>query len=234
MFSLILILSLFILTPCEYYKKLAKYDSVNVAPNTHVYLDISSFKTGDTITIEIDMDVFFGDDKNKKQYDFQIDQVSASSYSDYNSWKYLRPVNNSNVSCSGWDCAFTWNEIKRAGSNYIFIIPPSPFSDYEFFEKTIKIRHMGGLSAGQIAGIVVGVVVFVGAFALIIYCCVRRQVIRGGVVPQPGVPITTYTQPIVTTTPIISVPPPAYPSPVQPGYQAPPVQPQYYQAPPVY
>ena len=81
---------------------------------------------------------------------------------------------------------------------------------------------MGGLSAGQIAGIVVGVVVFVALLALIIYCCIRNK-IRGAVIPQPEVTITTYTQPIVTTTPIISVPPPAYPSPVQPIYQAPPI-----------
>ncbi len=137
-------------------------------------------------------------------------------------------MKNANVSCSGYNCAFTWNEIKRSGSKYIFIIPPSPFSSYELFEKTIKIRHMGGLSAGQIAGIVVGVVVFVALLALIIYCCIKRQ-IRGAVIPQPEVTITTYTQPIVTTTPIISVPPPAYPSPVQPIYQAPP-----YQPPPIY
>ena len=98
MISFILILSLLMLVPCSYYKKLAKYDSVSVAPNTHVYLEISSFKTGDTITIEIDMDVFFGSSENKKKYDFQIDQVPANSYSDSYYWNKLRPVSNSNVS----------------------------------------------------------------------------------------------------------------------------------------
>ena len=227
MVSFILILSLLILVPCSYYKKLAKYDSVSVAPNTHVYLDISSFKTGDTITIEIDMNVFFGSSENKKQYDFQIDQVSASSYADDSYWNNLRPVSNSNVSCSRSDCAFTWNEIKRSGIKYIFIIPLSPFDSYERHEKTIKIRHMGGLSAGQIAGIVVGVVVFVALLALIIFCCIRKK-IREAVIPKPGVTISTYTQPI-DTTPIISISPPTYPSPVQPTYQVPP-----YQLPPIY
>ena len=71
MISFIVILSLFIVVPCSYYKELGKYDSVSVAPNIHVYLDISSFKTGDTITIEIDMDLFHGSSENKKNTIFK-------------------------------------------------------------------------------------------------------------------------------------------------------------------
>ncbi len=92
---------------------------------------------------------------------------------------------------------------------------------------------MGGLSAGQIIGIVIGCVAFIVILALIIFCCCRSHVFRGGIIPQPGVAIATYTPPIVSTT-IITTPPPVYPPPIQPAYQAPLVQPQYYPAQTVY
>ena len=115
MMSILLILSLISLS-CEYVK-LSKYSSVSVAPNTNVYLDISSFKKGDLISLEIGMDLFFGGNKNT--YEFYIDQVPASTYYDTSYWNYLRKVKNSNVTCtSGSYCTFTWQEIKKEGNNY--------------------------------------------------------------------------------------------------------------------
>ncbi len=143
---------------CEY-KKLSKYSSVSVKPDTQVYLDLKSFKTGDLISLEIKMDLFFGG--STSSYEFQIDQVPATTYYDQDYWDGLRTVVNKNVTCSRREtCKFSWEEIKREGNNYIYIIVPAPFSDfYSFWGNKIKISNTGGLSSGAIAGIVIGVLV---------------------------------------------------------------------------
>ena len=46
---------------CEY-KKLSKYSSVSVKPDTQVYLDLKSFNTGDIISLEIKQDLFFSNE----------------------------------------------------------------------------------------------------------------------------------------------------------------------------
>ena len=58
MIFILLILSLLSLSFCQY-QKLSKYSYVNVDPNTKVYLDLSSFKIGDTISLEIKMSFAF-------------------------------------------------------------------------------------------------------------------------------------------------------------------------------
>jgi len=168
---ILLILSFFSLSFCQY-KELKKHSSVNVAPDTKVYLDLSSFKTGDLISFEIEMDLFFGG--NTKFYEFYIDQVPASSYHDPTYWNNLRKVKNGNVSCdSSSECTFKWEEIKEEESTYIYINPPAPFSDfYTFWDKKIKIKNLGGeLSAGAIVGIVFGVIAFIAILVIIIVCC---------------------------------------------------------------
>jgi hypothetical protein len=237
MMFILLILSLLSLGFCEY-KKLSKYSSVKVAPKVNVYLDLSSFKTGDLISLEIGMDLFFGG--NTKTYEFYIDQVPASSYYDSKYWNSLRKVKNSNVTCSRGDyCTFTWEEIKKEESTYIYIIPPEPFSDfYTFWGYKIKIINTGGLSTGEIVGIVLGVVGFLVILGIIIYCCCYRKRYYGIEVPanntvqQPAYqpPVQNYQSP----GPIYQPPGPAYQTPVQPYPQGIPLNQPVYSNPPIY
>ena len=174
MSPIIIILLSFISIACEY-KKLAKYSFVRVAPDTKVYLDISSFEIGELITFEIKMDLFFGSSDCESSYEFYIGQVPAKDYYDSFYWNSLPNVTSRNVTCSHHVCIFTWDEIKKSGNNYIFIIPPTPFdSFYSFWENKIKISNTGGLSAGAIAGIVIGSIAFIGGIItliLVCYCC---------------------------------------------------------------
>lgn len=236
MFNLLFIF-LFSLSFCQY-EKLKKHSSVKVAPNTKVYLDLSDFDTGDLISFEIEMDLFFGSSSETNAYEFYIDQVPATSYYDPNYWNNLRKVNNANVSCeSGDDCTFSWEEIKKEGNTYIYIIPPEPFTDfYTFWGEKIKIKNIGGkLAAGAIVGIVIGVIAFIVILIVLISCCccVFSQNKRCclccqccncccckktsyGVVVQANVP---YQQPVyqtpVAVNPVYPAPAPA-PAPVYP------------------
>ena len=171
MIFILLILSLLSLSLCQY-KELKRHSSVKVIPDTKVYLDLSKFKTGDLISFEIKMDLFFGTETSF--YEFYIDQVPASSYYDPIYWNNLRKVKNANVSCDiDRDCTYKWEEIKKEGSTYIYIIPSAPFSDfYTFWGEKIKIKNKGGeLSAGAIVGIVLGVIAFIAILVIMIVCC---------------------------------------------------------------
>ena len=164
---ILLILSLFSFSLCQY-TQLKKHSSVKVKPGTKVYLDLSSFEIGELISFEIEMDLFFGG--NTKAYEFFIDQVPASSYYDPNYWITLRKVRNGNASCDdSRDCIFEWEEIKKEGNTYIYIILPAPAS---FWDEKIKIKNLGGgLSSGAIVGIVFGVIAFIAIFVVLISCC---------------------------------------------------------------
>ena len=237
MMFILLILSLLSLGFCEY-EKLSKYSSVKVAPNAYVYLDLSSFKKGDLISLTIGMDLFFGGDR--KSYEFYIDQVPASSYYDPYYWNNLRKVKNSNVTCSrGEYCTFTWQEIKKEGSTYIYIIPPAPFSNfYSFWGNKIKIVNTGGLSTGEILGIVFGVIGFIAILIIIIYCCCCRkryyglEITNNNTVQQPAYqpPAQVYPSP----APIYPPPGPVYQNPVQAYPQVYPTNQPVYSNPPNY
>ena len=175
MLQIILIIFSFVLISCDNYKKLSKHSSVNVAPETKVYFDIKDFEIGDLIQFEIKMDLFFGS-TDRSSYNFSIQQVPATSYYDPYYWDldHLVFYNNKNVSCSGSEvCTFSWDEIKKEGMNYIYIYPPAPFDDfYTFWDNKIKITHLGGLSGGAIAGIVIGCILFGGMIiTLLVICC---------------------------------------------------------------
>ena len=228
--TIILFFFLFTLVSCNY-KELSKYSSVSVIPDTYVYLDITSFKTNQVISIEITMDLFFA--SQTSYYKFQIDQVEATSYTDYNCWKNLRTVTNKNVTTDGWhDYTFTWSEIKQEGKNFLFIIPPAPFSDYyDFWGYKIKINNTGGLSTSAIIGIVVGAIALIAIIGLIIYCC-RRKTTYGTVISTNTQPIVVpmITQPVYQAPASIEPPNPVYQQP--PNYQQPIYQePQNYQQP---
>jgi hypothetical protein len=171
MLILLLILSLLSLSCCEY-KELKKHSSIKVIPNTNVYLDLSKFKTGDLISFEIKMDLIFAIDTSF--YEFYIEQVQVSSYYDSTYWEHLRKVKNANVSCDiHKDCTYKWEEIKKEGSTYIYIIPLAPYPEfYSFWGKQIEIKQVGGgLSVGAIVGIVLGVIAFIVILVILISCC---------------------------------------------------------------
>ena len=154
MFRQIIIISLLTFSLCQY-KELSKHGSVKVAPNTKVYLDISTFPVGELISFDIDMDLFYGSLSDRESYEFFIEQVPANTYYDSYYWDLtiLHKVINKNVSCSGDDCTFKWEEIKEEGKNFIYIYPPPPYDNfYTFWGEKIKITHLGGsgLSAGQL------------------------------------------------------------------------------------
>ena len=171
MFHIILIFNLIYLIQCDSYKELKKHSSVKVDPDTKVYFDLSPFDVGELIQFELIMDFFHILDKSK--YVFYIEQVPANSYHDSTYWdkSKLREVINRNVSCDDdGECTFSWDEIKEEGKNFIYIIPRNPDFSFTFFGNKIKIKHLGGLSDGAIAGIVLGCLAFVGIIAAIIGC----------------------------------------------------------------
>ena len=231
MLSLIILLFLSVSADSEY-EKISKYSSAKVKPDTKVYLDISSFKVGEKITLEFIMDLFFGG--SKTQYGFYICQCFTDSYSDSYYWANLKLRYSTDVKCSSSGvCTFKWLEIKEPGAHYIYIKPPTPFSNfYTFWNNKIKVSHTGGLSAGAIAGIVIGCVA--GAVILIIiiyYCCCHEQP-KPEYNTNPSVPMT-YNQPTVTpiVQPVIQPVQPVI-QPVQPVIQ--PVQPVIQPAVPTY
>ena len=224
----LLILSLVSLSFCQY-KQLKKHSSVSVSPNTKVYLDLSSFDTGELISFEIKMDLFHG--SVPKYYEFQIDQVPASSYYEGSYWSTLRQVKNANVSCTiDRDCRYKWEEIKKEGNKYIYIIPSEPFIGYySFWGNKIKIINTGGkISAGAIVAIVFAVVVIIAIFIVIIAvccchcscrngyggcCCCCRTTYYGATTIQANIP---YQQPVYPAPVPVSVPAPVAVSPVYP------------------
>ena len=173
MLSITLILILIHLIQCDSYKELEKHSSVKVSEdNNRIYFDLSPFDVGDLIQFEITMDLSLSGDKS--EYKFYIKQVEASTYYDSDSWTSTlsKKVINKNVSCdNGGDCTFSWDEIKEEGKNYIYISLPQPLCRYfTLWGEKIKIKHLGGLSDGAIAGIVLGCLAFVGIIAAIIGC----------------------------------------------------------------
>ena len=246
MMFILLILSLLSLCFCEY-KELKKHSSVKVIPDTKVYLDIKNFEIGDLISFEIKMDLFYGSETSF--YEFYIDQVPASTYYDSTYWNNLRRVKNTDVSCnSRRDCTFKWEETKKEGNTYIYIIPPAPFwGFYSLWGNKIKIKHLGGkLSVGTILGIVFGVIAFIVILIVLISlcccfcpqnsrcclccqgcnCCCCRRRYYGANIPysQPVYPAPVPVPVPVPATPIYPTPTPVY---SVPGEIYPQTQPVY-------
>ena len=230
----IIILSIIHVSFESYYEKISKYSSVKVEPDTRDYLDISSFKTGELIKLELSMDQFWGPYNNRYSYQFQITQKYATDIKYDSYWQNLPYVTNRNYTCSGSYCYYPWNEIKQAGTNYIVIIPREPFTGfYSKYRELIKVNHLGGLSAGAIVGIVFGCIGgVVLLIVIIIKCCNSPQKPDYAsndtqapltnvqpIVPPVVQPITPVVQPIVPVQPIVQV------QPMVPTYGPPPPQP---------
>lgn len=225
-----IIFLLFLYVSAAEYKKLSKYSSVKVQPDTRVYLDISSYKTGDTLKFEFSLDLFLS--SNRDSYSFQMDQTSSTSYYDDNMWNTLTERTSNDLSCdSSKYCTAKYQTTKKAGANLIFIIPQIPNDFPKYWNNEIKVAQTGGLTAGAIAGVVIGCIA--GAVILIIimyYCCCRDQPKPEYTQTNPTVPLT-YTQPVVqpVITPVQPVIQPVQPviQPAVPTYYPPPNQPYY-------
>jgi len=216
------------------YQKISKYSSSRVKPDTRVYIDISSFKTGELIKLELSMDLFWGPYSSRSSYTFKIGQHYSKDIEYDSYWTNLNWVTNRNYTCSGTYCYYPWNEIKQAGTNYVLIIPPAPFdSFYTSHNEKIKVNHLGGLSAGAIVGIVFGCVGGVVLLIVLIYkCCNSPQkpdyapnnpqaplTTVQPIVPPVVQPVTPVVQPIIPVQPIVQV------QPMVPTYGPPPPQP---------
>ena len=184
--------------------QIKKHSSVKVPPETKVYFDIRKFDVGELLEFEITMDLFFSTDQSK--YEFYIEQVPANNYYDSYYWDKdnLRYVTNKNVSCEiGGECTFSWEEIKQAGKNYIYIIPTEPYPNfYTSYYKEIEIEHLGGgLSDGAIAGIAIGCIIFVVIIVIIFiscccFSCCPSGTIRPGIISGPTAVSVTVATPI--------------------------------------
>lgn len=230
----IIILSIIHVSSAYYYDKIYKYSSVRVEPGTRVYLDISSFKTGELVKLEFSMDLFWGPSNIRYSYEFKIGQHYSKDIEYDSYWTGLTSVVNRNYTCSGSYCYYPWNEIKQAGSNYLLIIPSTPFTGfYTIHKEKIKVNHLGGLSAGAIVGIVFGCIGgVVLLIVLIIKCCNSPQkpdytdnnpqaplTTVQPIIPPVVQPVTPVVQPIIPVQPIVQV------QPMVPTYGPPPPQP---------
>ena len=196
MFPHISLIFLLISFSYEEYIKLEKGDSMQVIPESNVYLDISSFSKNEAINFEIFMDLSNGNSSTKEKYGFYIGQVPAASYNDSNYWNNLTYVENRNVTCNNGNCTFTWKEIKQSENNYIFIVPPSPFEEfYSKYGRKIKISHKGGLSSGAIAALIIGCSCLVGAIVTIILC--RRCYFKDKNYILTSAPSSSYGRPMI-------------------------------------
>ena len=110
MIIILLILSLLSSSFCGF-RELPKNGQIRVIPDTEVYLDLSSFKVGDLITINITINLFFA--KSRDTYSFYIDQVPASSWDNYSYWTNLTKVKYIDESSVSGNCKFKWEEKKR-------------------------------------------------------------------------------------------------------------------------
>ena len=110
MIIILLILSLLSSSFCDF-KELPKYGEIKVIPDTKVYLDLSSFKIGDSISIDIKIDLYFSE--SKYEYSFDINQVPASSWNNSEFWRYLKEVTKKDMECELGNCILNWKEKKK-------------------------------------------------------------------------------------------------------------------------
>jgi len=150
MFLLIFLLFLYVSSESIEYSKLNNFESVVVKPDTRVFLDISTYPVDQSIYLQFNMKLSMGGSQN--YYNFKLDQTSASTSEDTNVWENLPKVKSTNVTCDKFfACSFKWTEKKKKGSNYLYIIPLAPYSDfYTFFHEKITVSQIGGKSQKQI------------------------------------------------------------------------------------
>ena len=193
------------------YKELKKHSSVEIPGDTRVYLDITSFKTGEFISFEFEMKLFHAQERSS--YTFKIGQVSASSYDDEECWNNLPTVTNKNFTQDEWDydTIFTWDEVKVEGKNFIFMELYPPFFGFDFFEYKIKVKNTGGINISNTVVIVLAIVipVIVIVIIIIVVCCCRKRRSYANVyinnapsLGYPQIPQTIIQQPYIQQRPI--------------------------------
>ena len=131
MLPFIFLLFLFVSSSYEFYQELHKYGSEEVIPNFKVYINITSYFIRELISLEFGLNFLYETYNLKEKYSFKIGQVPAPTFYDPTSWDNLPLVNNKNVTCNSDSfCNFFWEEIKKTGNNYIYILPLEPYDDY--------------------------------------------------------------------------------------------------------
>jgi len=231
MLHLIVLSILYIYSSAQIYQKISKYSSEKVAPGTRVYIDISSFKPNDILKFELSMDLNRASSSVRKSYTFEIGQVTSSYYGFDSDWRSLNTVTSYDVKCDSYNyCTFKWSEQKKSGTYQMFIIPPAPYTNFNWYtDNRIKVNHTGGLSTGAIVGIVFGCIGGVVLLIVLIYKCCNSpqnpdyasndtQAIQP-IIPPVVQPVTPVVQPIVPVQPIVQV------QPMVPTYGPPPPQP---------
>ena len=145
--------------------------------DSRVYLNIESFKAGEVISFEFEMDLFFGRSEEKPSYRFQIGQVSATYYYDEKYWNSLPNVTNKNFTRER--NTFTWDEVKVKWNNYIFIYLPSPYSSFNFFNYKIKVKNTGGINNNSIIVVIalaiVSLVIVIVTIIIVVCCCRKKR-----------------------------------------------------------
>ena len=185
----IFLLFLLVSSSYELYQELHKYGSEEVIPNTKVYINITSYSIGELISLQFGLNFIYEGYNQKEKYSFKIGQVPASTFYDPISWDKLPLVHNKNVTCDSDNfCNYVWEEIKKTGNNYIYILPLEPYDGYYSTRgRKIKISMIeegkereketkkettskgseggNGLGIGAIVGIILGCI---GIISLII------------------------------------------------------------------
>ena len=180
MFNGVLLYFLIGIISCFQFIELPRYDTIEVIPNTKVYLDISSFEVGQSIYLEFTLDLFFCKEA-KDKYTFQIAQVNTKYKDDYKYWSKLPNVTTRNVTSLSKDYTFSWVEIKKEGMNYIFINPPEPYDKfYTFWRNKIIIKNTGGISDREIRNNIINITfpimfTIIGAVIIIFIICKLRN-----------------------------------------------------------
>ena len=110
--------------------ELRKYDSINVIPDTKIYLDLSNFNDNEAICFEITMDLFHDSVLGRKEYTFYLEQASFTTQPSPFYWDILPPVVAKYKEEYYDEVTFKYDVTKQPGSTYIYLRTPAPFEDY--------------------------------------------------------------------------------------------------------
>ena len=188
---------------CQTIKELRKYDSINVIPNTKIYLDLSNFNDNEEVCFEITMDLYYDIVLDRREYTFYLEQVSFKTHPSSSYWDTLPPVIAKYKEEYFDEVTFKYDVIKQPGSTYIYLRTPAPFRDYyNIWDNRIKIENVGGSGVNTLAIVLVIVFVIIIIIIIIIIYCVytrrKRYYVNGTqrVIPQPVYIQTNPAQPI--------------------------------------
>ena len=188
----------------EYSKRLPKFGSETMYKNEYLYLDISSYKSGDYIYLEISSYCSY----YSSDFFIRYQELDYSDPTSSYSFLYAYPYSYTS-SGSGYNYDYTFYfKIKISYSeNYLIITTP-----YSGCMNNFTVKHTTGGSYVWVY-VIISIVAFI-IIVIIIICCVKKRANYSNVIVDPLVPNNQYIYP------------------PQPEYLPPPSQPQqpYYQS----